>query len=179
MKNINNDLTNGSKNTDQDENLRRFSATKVAKLKRKMDGAEKRMLRLFTERTECRAIIRRKYTDAFDAEGVIIGRNILYPEQVMGFKLKLVQIEKDLAIAKGDFLKDRREYRSALTNNIQIERKSVKLIREENRIQRESKKLLRQTKQILKEHGNNGGVVKTAKLAMRGGKKYHLKGIFL
>jgi hypothetical protein len=154
----NNSTLNGAvSNDNQDDTNRRVSSTKVARLKQVMNGAEKRMIRLTSELLEYRAIIRRKYTDVFNAQGEVVGRNLLHPEQVLGYKLQRTQIETDLAVSKGDFLKARREYRKALTNNIQIERKSGKLIREENRIRRESSKSLRLVKETLKQHGQNGG----------------------
>jgi hypothetical protein len=149
---------NGGYSKNQDgKTFRLFSATKIAKLKRAMDGAERRMLRLETELVECRAIIRRKYTDVLDEKDEVVGRNLLSSEQVFGFKLKRTQIEKDLALAKRDFFTGRKTYRSAVTNNFQVERKTVKLIREENKIMRESKKFTRLTIEILKKRGSNGG----------------------
>jgi hypothetical protein len=150
--------TNGGNLNNRDEKTPRlFPATKVAQLKRTMDGAEKRMIRLQAELAETRAIIRRKYSDVLDGKGNVIGRDMLSSEHIYGLRLKRTQVEKDLALTKGDFLKARRAYRSAVSNNFQIERKSVQLIREENKIVRESKIILARTKHILREQGKNGG----------------------
>jgi hypothetical protein len=149
---------NGGPSNHQDGKASRLvQPMKIAQLKRAMDGAEQRMLRLETELVECRAIIRRKYTDVLDDKEEIVGRNQLSPEQVFGFKLKRTQTEKELALAKRDYFRNRKAYRHAVTNNFQVERKAVKLIHDENRIMRESKKLLRVTSEIIKKHGSNGG----------------------
>lgn len=147
-----------------EETLRLVPATKIGLLKRQMDGAETRMIRLQAELSETRAKIRRKYQDEVDDNNVVVGRLTFSPEHIYGLRLKRVQIEKDLAEVKGEFLKYRRAYRRAVSHNFQIERKSVKAIREENRIVRESRKLLKKTKAVLNEHGSNGGAAQYAML---------------
>lgn len=140
-----------------EETLRRVPAKTIGLLKRQMDGAEKRMIRLQAELSETRAKIRRKYTDVFDANENIIGRNMLSSEGVYGYRLKRTQIEKELAVVKGEFFQLRKAYRSAVSHNFKIERKTVKLIRKENKIRRESAKSLKLVKETLKTHGKNGG----------------------
>jgi hypothetical protein len=150
---------NGGKTNNQDEkSYRLIPATTVAELKRTMDGAETRKLRLKAERDACRAIISRKYADKFDDKKKnVIGQIKLNPAQLYGLKLKRMQLEKDLATAKGDFYRAQKAYRSAVSKNMQVERKTVKLIRTDNRLRRESKKLLKKTGEILEQHGSNGG----------------------
>jgi hypothetical protein len=151
---------NGGKKQKGTANYRRVPSIKVATLKRQMDGAEKRIIRLKTELAETNAIIRRKYLDRFDDKGNVAGKAHLGSAQVEGLRLKRVELENSLAIAKGECFRSQREYRNAVAQNIQVERKSVKIVREENRIRRESKKLLKKTVEILKQHGQNGGVAK-------------------
>lgn len=151
-------VTSANNSNNQDgKTYRLIPLMKVAQQRRAMDGAERRMLRLETELVECRAIIRRKYTDVLDKNEEVVGHNRLSSEQVFGFRLKRTQIEKELALAKRDYFRTRKSYRSSVTNNFQVERKAVKLILEESRLRRESQKLLRDTVEILEQHGNNGG----------------------
>ena len=137
--------------------VRRIPARKVAQLKWAMDGAEKRMLRLKTELLECRAIMRRKYIERQDAKGNATTQLQLNPAQIEGYRLKRTGIEEQLAIASGDYLQWKRAYRKAVEQNIQVARKSVKMVREENRVRRDAKALLRKTKAILEKKGKNGG----------------------
>lgn len=155
----------GDQSKTSDSIVRSVPAMKVAQMKRIMDGAEKRMLRLEAERDEVRAIIQRKYTDQYGDDGeTVVGRNLLSPEHIFGFRLKRTEIETDLAVVKGDFLKARRTYRGAVKNNMLTARKSLKMVRMENKILRESKKLLNKTLVVLREHGSNGGAKEFNKL---------------
>jgi hypothetical protein len=148
---------NGGNSMNPDSKLRKIPATKIAALRREMDGAERRVLRLGTELLELRAIIRRKYLDRLDENDQIVGRIQLSPPQVDGLRLKRTEVERDLAVAKGDSLRAKREYRKFVLHNIQVGRKSVALVRNENRIRRDSSKLLKMTIASIKEHGKNGG----------------------
>ena len=149
-----------SKNkTNGQDTVRRIPARKVAQLKWAMDGAEKRMLRLRTEHLECRAIMRRKYVERENGKGKGITQLQLNPAQIEGYRLKRTGIEEQLAIASGDYLQWKRAYRKAVVQNIQVGRKSVKMVLEENRIRRDAKALLKKTKAILEKEGKNGGAV--------------------
>jgi len=66
------------------ERLRRIPARKVAQLKRAMDGAEKRVIRLESELADARAVIARKYVERKDAKGNVIGQTKLTPAQIKG-----------------------------------------------------------------------------------------------
>jgi hypothetical protein len=77
--------------------------------------------------------------------------------QIEGYRLKRTGIEEQQAIASGDYLQGKRAYRKAVEQNIQVARKSVKMVREENRIRREARALLRKAKDILSHEGKNGG----------------------
>ena len=148
----------------KEEQLRRIPPSKITQLKRAMDGAEQRMLRLKTELLECRAIIRRKYVERQESKGSGSTQVQLNPAQVEGYRLKRTEIEGQLAIASGDYLQSKRAYRKAVEQNIQVVRKSVRMVREENRVRREANKLLNQTKAALEKHGKSGGAEEMKRL---------------
>lgn len=154
----------GRHSQNSQDHLRRIPARRVAALRRRMDGAEKRKIRLETELTECRATIRRKYTERTDKHGDLIEQVPLTAPHVAGLRLKRIGIERELAVAKGDYLISKREYRKAVQHNIEVGRKSVKFVREENRIRREANKLLRRTRVALEKHSAHGGAEEMKRL---------------
>jgi len=140
--------------------LRRIPTRKIAQLKRKMDGAEKRMTRLESELSDTRAIIRRKYSELKDEKGKVVGHKQLSPAQIKAYRLMRSQIDQALAIAKGDYFEARRAYEEAAGRNIAAVLKTTSEVKRENKTRREAKALLKKTKAILKEKGKNGGAKK-------------------
>ncbi|MCX6135901.1 MAG: hypothetical protein NTV54_00170 [Ignavibacteriales bacterium] len=157
-------VDNGKNNIQEESTGRLITPMKIGKMKRTMDNAEKRMLRHTDELAACRSCIRRKTADRTDEKGKVIGQMQLNPTQIDGYRLKRVQVERDLAIAKGDYLQARRAYRKAVSHNFQVEMDAVKTIRDENRIRREATKLKNKTLAALQKHGDNEGAAEIAEL---------------
>jgi hypothetical protein len=123
--------------------LRRIPTRKIAQLKRKMDGAEKRMTRLESELSDTRAIIRRKYSELKDEKGKVVGHKQLSPAQIKAYRLMRSQIDQALAIAKGDYFEARRAYEEAAGRNIAAVLKTTSEVKRENKTRREAKALLK------------------------------------
>lgn len=155
----------GSDNTNNNVvKLRRIPTRKIALLKRKMDGAEKRMIRLESELAETRAIIHRKYTELKDEKEKVVGHKQLSPAQIKSYRLKRSQIDQALAIAKGDYFEAKREFEEAAGRNIAAVSKTTSEVKRENKTRREAKALLKKTQGILKAKGKNGGAKKLQQL---------------
>ena len=164
MKTMNSNTSHSVTSSDNTNNnvvkLRRIPTRKIALLKRKMDGAEKRMIRLESELAETRAIIHRKYTELKDEKEKVVGHKQLSPAQIKSYRLKRSQIDQALAIAKGDYFEAKREFEDAAGRNIAAVSKTTSEVKRENKTRREAKALLKKTKAILKAKGKNGGAKK-------------------
>jgi len=153
------------------EGKRPVPATKIANLKRKMDGAERRVHRLETELVEIRSIIRRKYLVIAGGDGAPDQQDQLGAAQIAGYRLKRTEVEGQLIEAQGDYVIARRAYEEAVKRNTVLSRRQNHEMRKQNRAVREAKKLLRDTKSLLEKHGSNGGekdVVELKSLAKAG-----------
>ena len=155
--------TNGEQSNEVESSHRKIDPRKIGLMRRQMDGAEKRMLSLENRLKVCRSIIRRKIKDHKEKDGKVTHVR-LTPTQVRGCRLERIQIERDLAVAKGDYMMARRAYRDAVSRNFQVEMDAVKIINEENRIRREATKLMKITRSALELHGNNGGAAEYKRL---------------
>ena len=150
MKNMNSNSSNSSDNGNNSNNIgvrpRHIPARKIAERKRAMDGAEKRVIRLESELADARAIIARKYTERKDENGKVVGHTLLTPAQIKGIRLKRNQIDKDLAIAKGDYFQAKQAYEAGAGQNIEAVRNSANEVKKENKTRREAKALLKKQK---------------------------------
>jgi hypothetical protein len=152
------DTSGASTIDDQSKNkpVRSVGAKRVADFKRKASGAKKRVTRLNAQLKEFRTTMRRKSSVRTDAEGKEIGRTLLGSEDLAGLKLKSTETEKELAVAKRDYLVAKREYMASVKKNQKIARQEAKDERAVNNTIRRKKRLEEKTQSIVKALAQTG-----------------------
>ena len=141
---------------DGQQKVKLINNSRIANIRRKVQGAVSRLERLELELYEIRAILKRGYIEKTDPKNGIT-QIPLKPFERDTYRNRRVVIEQQIAIANRDYLINNREYKQTLMNNIKANGLKLKKAKEENRIRRNSKMLLNQVFEAINQQAKNGG----------------------
>ena len=147
MKNLNN--TNASK-------LKLVNSSRIADIRRKIQGAAKRIERLENELNNIRSILKRGYIEKTDSNNDV-SQITLKPFERDTYRNNRVMVEQQLALAKRDYLTFNRAYKQAITNNFRVNRVKLKTAKKDNGIRRNSKTLFKKMLNTIEHQAKNGG----------------------